>query len=79
MKKTTEKDDGKAKVQRPVALIGKGKKNFQPLVGEKLAPPVREMMRAEYDHLLADINDRVGSAQYQALRAVTEDVCCMRL
>lgn len=45
MKKTTEKNDGKRKLQPPVAIFngGDAEKILQPPVGEKLAPVVREI------------------------------------
>lgn len=67
MKKTTRKDSGKALVQQAAALIGIGNKYLQPLVGEKLAPSVRdnlsplvrELTNVDYGWLLSEIKERI--------------------
>jgi len=77
MKKTTGKNIGKPKLQPPVALIGEKAKSLQQPVGEKLAPPVREISRADYGRLLADVKERVRSAQYEALRTVNRELVAL--
>ena len=43
----------------------------------KSAPPVRKMIIREYGRLLADIKERVRSAQYDALRAVNKELVAL--
>ncbi len=40
----------------------------------KLVPTVREISRSDYGRLLADIKERVRTAQYEALRAVNREL-----
>lgn len=78
MKKTTTKKDGKKKLQPPVAqMTGGNSKILQPPVGGKLAPVVREISRSDYGRLLADIKERVRSAQYEALRAINRELVAL--
>jgi hypothetical protein len=43
----------------------------------ELAPVVREITGSEYGRLLAEIKERVRSAQYEALRAVNKELVAL--
>jgi len=67
MKKTTAKNDGKRKLQPPVAILGGDAKKLQPMAGEKLAPVVREILsplareltNVDHGRLLSEIKERI--------------------
>jgi len=53
------------------------KKRIKKSAPEKLAPVVREITGSEYGRLLAEIKERVRSAQYEALRAVNKELVAL--
>jgi predicted nuclease of restriction endonuclease-like (RecB) superfamily len=78
MKKTTAGNDRKGKVQPVVAQTNSGgSKKLQRPIGEKPAPVVRDISKTDYGRLLADIRERVRSAQYEALRAVNKELVAL--